>query len=110
MHAGLDPSRIDLELDSRAVSFENPTGARGAGGTAHGGRKGAPSRRIEAGERVVLADLEGPGTIRHLWLTFPPAPPERMRAPVLEVFYDGAAEPSISVPALDFFGLPHGRP
>jgi len=110
MHAGLDPSRIDLELDSRAVSFENPTGARGAGGTAHGGRKGAPSRRIEAGERVVLADLEGPGTIRHLWLTFPPAPPERMRALVLEVFYDGAAEPSISVPALDFFGLPHGRP
>ena len=33
-----------------------------------------------------------------------------MRALVLEVFYDGAAEPSISVPALDFFGLPHGRP
>ena len=43
-------------------------------------------------------------------MTFPPARPERMRALVLEVFYDGAAEPSISVPALDFFGLPHGRP
>jgi hypothetical protein len=110
MFASLDPSRIDLSLDSRAVTFENPTGARGAGGQSHGGRKGAPSRRIEPGERVLLADLEGPGTIRHIWMTFPPARPERMRALLVEVFYDGAAEPSISVPALDFFGLPHGRP
>jgi D-arabinan exo alpha-(1,3)/(1,5)-arabinofuranosidase (non-reducing end) len=58
----------------------------------------------------VLADLEGPGTIRHVWLTFPPARPERMRALALEVFYDGADAPSISTPALDFFALPHGRP
>ena len=33
-----------------------------------------------------------------------------MRALFLEVFYDGANEPSVSVPCLDFFGLPHGRP
>jgi hypothetical protein len=105
-----DASIVDTGLDSRAITFENPTGARGAGGSARGGRKGAPSRRIEPGERVVLADLEGPGTIRHVWMTFPPAPPEVMRALVLEVFYDGADLPSISVPGLDFFGLPHGRP
>ncbi|HTO51948.1 MAG TPA: glycoside hydrolase family 172 protein [Myxococcota bacterium] len=106
----LDPSRIDTRLDSRAVSFENPTGARGAGGQTQGGRKGAPSRRVEPGETVQLADLEGPGTIRHVWMTFPPARPERMRALSLEVRYDGESRPSISVPALDFFGLPHGRP
>ena len=105
-----DPSRIDRTLDSRAATFENPTGARGAGGQAHGGRKGAPSRRLAPGERAVLADLAGPGTVRHIWMTFPPAPPATMRAMVLEAFYDGAAEPSISVPCLDFFGLPHGRP
>ena len=105
-----DPSRIDLALDSRAVTFENPTGARGAGGATHHGRKGAPSRRVRAGERVVLADLDGPGVVRHVWMTIPPAPPEAMRAVLLEVFYDGAEEPSVSVPCLDFFGLPHGRP
>jgi hypothetical protein len=105
-----DPARIDTTLDSRAVTFENPTGARGAGGASHGGRKGAPSRRIGPVERVVLADLEGPGVVRHLWMTIPPAPPERMRSVLLEVFYDGADEPSVSVPCLDFFGLPHGRP
>ena len=33
-----------------------------------------------------------------------------MRALWMEVFYDGAAEPSVSVPCLDFFGMPHGRP
>ena len=85
-----DPSRIDLSLESRSISFENPTGARGAGGKSHAGRKGSPFKEIEAGERVVLADLEGPGTIRHIWITIPPAPPERMRAVRLEVFYDGA--------------------
>jgi hypothetical protein len=104
------PAIVDPALDSRAVTFENPTGARGAGGTVHGGRKGAPNRVVAAGERVVLADLDGPGTIRHVWLTVPPAPPEVMRALTLEVFYDGAPAPSVSVPCLDFFGLPHGRP
>jgi hypothetical protein len=105
-----DPAHVDPALDSRAASFENPTGARGAGGTAYGGRKGAPSRVIAAGETVVLADLEGPGTVRHVWLTIPPAPPEVMRAVLVEVRYDGASEPSIAVPVLDLFGLPHGRP
>lgn len=105
-----DLSVIDPDLDSRAVTFENPTGERGAGGTAYGGRKGAPSRRLAAGETVMLAELAGPGTVRHVWMTFPPAPPEVMRAMWMEVFYDGAIEPSVSVPCLDFFGMPHGRP
>ena len=106
----LDPSHIDPSLDSRSVTFENPTGARGAGGQTYDGRKGRPSATIPPGETVVLADLDGPGTLRHLWMTFPPAPPETMRALWMEVFYDGADEPSVSVPCLDFFGMPHGRP
>ena len=57
----------------------------------HHGRKGRPSSTIPPGETVVLADLDGPGTIRHVWMTFPPAPPETMRALWMEVFYDGAA-------------------
>jgi len=106
----MDPAYIDTSIDARAITFENLTGARGAGGTAHGGRKGAPNRRLKAGERVVVADIEGSGVIRHIWMTFLPAPPEHMRSLVLEVFYGDASEPSVSVPCLDFFGLPHGRP
>ena len=105
-----DLTRVSPVLDSRAVTFENPTGERGAGGTAAAGRTGAPNRLLAAGERVTLADLRGPGTIRHIWMTFPPAPPEVMRAMYVEVFYDDLDEPSVSVPCVDFFGIPHGRP
>ena len=103
-------SLVAPTVASRSISFENPTGARGAGGAAAGGRKGAPYRVLGAGERVVLAEIEGPGVIRHVWMTFPPAEPEVMRAKVIEVFYDGATGPSVSVPAVDFFGVPWGRP
>jgi len=102
-------ARIDLGLDSRSISFENPQGVRGGGGRTAEGRKGAPSRLLAPGESVTLADIAGPGRIRHIWMTFPPGTPEEMRAVWMELFYDGRSEPSISVPCLDFFGLPHGR-
>lgn len=105
-----DPSLIDPSLDCRAVTFENPTGARGAGGVEADGRKGAPRKTLAPGERVLLADLEGPGRVTHVWMTFQPCPPEQMRGLWMEAFYDGHDEPSISVPCLDFFGMPHGRP
>lgn len=107
--AGTNPAVIDTTLDARAISFECPTGERNTAGTVAGGRKGAPNRLMRADERLVLADIEGPGIIRHIWMTFPVAPPEQLRGLILEVFYDGADEPSISVPVVDFFGLPHGR-
>lgn len=105
-----DPSVIDLAQRPRTVSFENPTGAASAAGTVAGGRKGAPRRSIASGERVVLADLDGPGTVGHVWLTVPPMRPDNLRAITIEVFYDGHDEPSIAVPLPDFFGAPHGRP
>jgi hypothetical protein len=104
-----DPARIDQRLDSRSISFENPTGARGSGGTAAHGRKGAPSKVVKPGETVRLADIEGPGRVTHIWATFRASKPEQMRSLVLEVFYDGLDAPSIAAPFLDFFGLPHGR-
>ena len=105
-----DPSIIDLSLDARAITFENTSGARGAGGRARGGRKGAAFQTIAPGERVPLADIDGPGTVRHIWMTFPPARPHVMRALTLDVYYDGLDRPSISVPCVDFFGVAHGRP
>jgi hypothetical protein len=100
---------IDVGIESRSISFENPTGGRGRGGMAAAGRKGAPSRIVGSAETVLLADVEGPGCVRHIWMTFPPDAPERLRALWIEVFYDDLTLPSISVPCLDFFGLAHGR-
>jgi hypothetical protein len=111
-----DPADLLLGHESRAVTFENPTGDRGAGGTARNGRKGAPNRLLAPGERVVLADVSGPGRVGHIWLTvgalraLDAPPPAFLRAQVLEVFYDDLDAPSVSVPALDFFGVVHGVP
>lgn len=105
-----NPARIDLRQQARTISFENPTGARGAAGSSHGGRKGRPSAPVEPGERVVLADIDGPGRVGHFWLTVPPMAPEHLRSFTLEVFYDGSDSPSISVPLPDFFGAGLGRP
>ena len=55
-----DAACIDTELDCRSISFENPTGARGAGGTALGGRKGAPAKMMPPGAPPV----EGKEAIR----------------------------------------------
>lgn len=66
-------------VESRSASFENPSGARGAGGKAASdlgpGRKGAAWKRIEPGEEAVLADIQGPGMIRHIWFNQQNSPP-----------------------------------
>lgn len=108
LEAVLNPCFVDERIDSRSVSPENPTGERSAGGMSHAGRK-VPGRTLSPGEKVILADIKGPGTLRHIWMALPWGRPESMRALRLEGFYDGMSEPSISVPVGDFFGLPHGR-
>ena len=67
------PYQLNTGLASRSISFENPTGAPGEGGKAASplgvGRKGLPAKDIKPGQTVQLCDIEGPGTIRHIWVT-----------------------------------------
>jgi hypothetical protein len=106
----LDPSRLLVGLETRSISPENPTAARGSGGTAGGGRKGAASRLVHPGEEAQLADFRGTGVVRRFWLTYPPGTPAQMRSVWLEIANDDAAEPSVVAPVPDFFAMPHGRP
>jgi hypothetical protein len=106
------PYLVDSSLESRSISFENPTGERGAGGKAASrlgaGRKGAPAKEVKPGESVVLADIKGPGTIRHVWVTTS-NDPEVLRGMVIRAYWEGQRHPSIESPLGDFMGLAHGK-
>ena len=99
---------ILTNADSRAITMENPTGGRGIGGQAAGGRKGSPARRnLGPGEEHVLVDIEGTGVIKHIWLTTR-VNPKHMRTMVIRMWWDNEEHPSVEVPLLDFFGQAHG--
>lgn len=97
---------------SCSISAENPTGVKGGGGRATIGTGAAaasrlgpgwkisPSIDIPAGATVVLAQVEEPGVLEHLWLT---TAPSAWRSTVLRFYWDGVASPAIEVPLGDFF-------
>ncbi len=107
-----EPYLLHTGLQSRSISFENPTGAPGQGGKAASvlgiGRKGAASRSIQPGETVTLCDIEGPGMIRHYWMTTSNVP-NSLRSVVVRAYWDGQADPCIECPLGDFMGFAHGK-
>src|SRR5262245_32283869 len=60
---------------------------------------------IEAGKKATLADIQGAGTITHIWVTIASGERYHLRRIVLRAYWDGEAEPSIEAPIGDFFGL-----
>lgn len=108
-----EPYLLDTGRRSRSISFENPTGESGQGGQAASKlgptRKGAPNRVFKPGETVQLCDIQGPGTIRHMWMTTSDRKPETMRSFVIRAYWDGQEHPSIESPLSDLFGLAHGK-
>ena len=106
------PYLLNTKLESRSISFENPTGAKGEGGKAASrlgvGRKGFPMKHIEPGETVQLCDIEGTGTIRHTWITMK-HDPATLRGVVIRAYWEGQEHPSIECPVGDFMGLAHGK-
>ena len=107
------PYLLDTGLVSRSISFENPTGAPGEGGKAASnlgvGRKDAPAKQIKPGETVQLCDIEGPGTIRHIWITTRPRCRSSCAAWCIRAWWEGQEHPSIECPIGDFFGFAHGK-
>jgi hypothetical protein len=102
---------------SRSISPEHFTGAKGQGGMAtegtglkHAGDLGqgwkiSPSVVIAAGETFELADIAGPGQIQHLWMT----PTGNWRFSILRVYWDDQEQPSIECPLGDFFAMGWGE-
>lgn len=113
---GLDTIAALRNARTRSISAENPSGAKSGGAlaspgddphTAPGaallgrGWKVRPClRRLNPGESFVLADIAGPGTVRHIWMTILEKAHRWLR---LEITYDDADAPSVRAPVGDFF-------
>lgn len=64
---------------------------------------------IEPGATRVVAEMDGPGAVSHIWFTVSSPDQLYLRKLLLRAYWDGETEPSIETPLGDFFGLGHGR-
>ena len=101
------------KAETRSICAENLKGEKGKGGMAkigegtasHAARdlgqgwKVQPYLRLKAGDTLILADIEGPGAIQHIWMTVPTP----WRELILRIYWDGEENPSVEVPVGDFF-------
>jgi len=70
----MDSLAVAVPGRTRCVNAENPTGGKGTAASAASAlgpsRKGSPCiQTVKAGENVTLMDVDGPGVIRHIWMT-----------------------------------------
>lgn len=66
------------------------------------------ARPIAPGETLVIAELEGPGSINHIWNTVAAEDKGYSRLLVIRMYWDGEEKPSVEAPLGDFFGMGHG--
>ena len=100
---------------SRSISPENFTGEKGKGGMAKVGEGSAsnaarelgqgwklnPFIEIQKGQTTTLAEIDGQGSIEHIWMT----PTGNWRFSILRIYWDDEKEPSVECPVGDFFGM-----
>jgi hypothetical protein len=89
MHLG-NLARLS-DAETRSISAENPTRAKGRDWMATEGTgaiaarelgrgwKVSPSIDVAGNQTVTLAEIEGPGAIQHIWLTVHPSAWQRPR-------------------------------
>jgi hypothetical protein len=118
---GIDSNMGNLyrlsDAKSRSISPENFTGEKGKGGMATEGTgsnaskdlgqgwKVSPSVKIKSKTTFTLAEITGPGSIQHIWMT----PTGNWRFSILRFYWDDEKEPSIETPVGDFFGMGWGQ-
>ncbi|MBN8850702.1 MAG: hypothetical protein BGO55_30635 [Sphingobacteriales bacterium 50-39] len=105
------------DAKTRSISPENFNGAKGGGGKATTGTgqgasrdlgqgwKVSPSVVIKAHTTFTIAEIDGSGSIQHIWMT----PTGNWRYSILRFYWDDEATPSVEAPVGDFFGMGWGR-
>jgi hypothetical protein len=112
-HAAALPTTLfeypEAEVESRWYTPENPQGLKGQGAMANQGAKGSPFGTIAAGETVSLLDVEGSGIVQRMWITLSEFSPVSLRALRLDMYWDKAETPAVSVPLGDFMAAINGK-
>lgn len=102
---------------TRSISPENFNGEKGKGGMATKGTGEGPSRDLGRGWKVspsvvikaktsfTVAEIDGSGSIQHIWMT----PTGNWRYSILRFYWDDETTPSVEVPVGDFFGMGWGK-
>lgn len=105
------------DAKSRSVSPENFTGAKGEGGKATAGTGSNASRELGQGWKVspsviikskttfTVAEIDGPGSIQHIWMT----PTGNWRYSIIRFYWDDETTPSVEAPVGDFFCMGWGK-
>ncbi len=104
--SGLSSLAVVKEARSRRVSSTSPDGT-----------SNRDNVWVAPGATHALADIDGPGVIRHIWLTFSEAAPNWLAKDgaaspaeiVLRAYWDGAPEPAVEAPIGDFFAAGFGK-
>jgi len=109
-------------VTTRQINAENPTGEKGGAcradpnpddpNTPHSGPaldlgrgwKVRPFISVPSGRTATLADIEGPGCINEIFFT---SNLPKYRDLILRFYWDGEDQPSVEVPAGDFFAMGH---
>ena len=101
---------------TRSITPENFSGAKGKGGMATEGTGAAyaadlgqgwkisPSVIVPAGETFELANIDGSGAIQQIWMT----PAGHWRQNILRIYWDDQEQPSVECPVGDFFAMGWG--
>jgi hypothetical protein len=99
------------DAKTRSISPENFNGAKGAGGMAEKGTgehaardlgkgwKISPSVVIKAKTTFTIAEINGPGSVQHIWMT----PTGVWRNSIIRFYWDDESTPSVEAPVGDFF-------
>jgi Protein of unknown function (DUF2961) len=118
---GLNNGMGNLDRLSNAKTFsigpENLTGEKGKGAMVAEGSASRAARDlgkgwkvnpyivIGAGQTFTLAEINGGGSIQHIWMT----PTGDWRLSILRMYWDDEKDPSVEVPVGDFFAMGWGK-
>ncbi|MGC4037265.1 MAG: DUF2961 domain-containing protein [Chitinophagaceae bacterium] len=112
---GIDANMSNIfrlsDAKSRSISPENFNGEKGKGGMATTGTGSGASRDLGQGWKVspsvvikakttyTVAEIDGQGSIQHIWMT----PTGNWRYSIIRFYWDDEKTPSVEVPVGDFF-------